>query len=233
MNLRKAIPALLAASFLPVPGSGQNVSVDEGAFRIYVNSAAAGRETFSIRRIGSAGQQRLILRGTSDLDLPTGKVTLAPAMDAQGATLTVADYQIKVAGAESTDIFVSVSGNRYLVRTLSASGEQLREFRAGSGSILLDQGIVHHHFLLGPFLDAGSSVSLTVLNPRAGRQDRMTLSLSGQEEIRVGDVLVSDARRYHLEGGDDSRDIWFDSQGRVLRLEVPSQGFVAERESIS
>lgn len=61
----------------------------------------------------------------------------------------------------------------------------------------------------------------------------MTLSFVGEEEIRVGGVLFQGARRFHLEGGVHSRDIWFDDQGRILRLEVPSLGYVAERESLT
>jgi hypothetical protein len=154
-------------------------------------------------------------------------------MDVQAGSLAVSDYQVKVAGAETTDIFVSVSSNRFLARIVSEEGERLREFRAGSGTVLLDEGIVHHHFLLGPFLEDGSTVSLTILIPREVRQQRMTLSLVGEEEIRVGGVLVPDARRFHLEGGAYTRDIWFDDQGRILRLEIPSQGYVAERESLT
>jgi hypothetical protein len=229
----------LLASFLsllvlnPIQARCQNVSVDENAFRIYVGGKLIGREEFSIRQIGPTGQQRISLRGTVELDLPAGKLNLAPAMDAQAGSLAVSGYQIKVSGTETTDIFVSVSGNRYLARVVSTSGEQLREFRAGPGSVLLDEGVVHHHYLLNPFLEDGSPVSLTVLTPRAGQQQRMTLSLVGREEIRVGGVLVPGARRFHMEGGDQPRDIWFDDQGRILRLEIPSQQYVAEREDLT
>jgi len=233
MNLRLLAPALFFLALYPSRIHCQNVSVDENTFRIYMDGEVVGHEEFSIRRIGPGGQQRIILRGTVELNLSEGRLNLAPAMDVQGETMGVSDYQIKVSGTETTDIFVSVSGNRYLARVVSSSGEQLREFRAGPGSVLLDEGVVHHHYLLNPFLDDESAVSLTVLMPRAGRQERMTLSLVGEEEIRVGGVLISDARRFHLEGGDHSRDIWFDSQGRILRLEIPSQGYIAERESLT
>lgn len=233
MKLKNLIPFLLVFVSLPVSLGGQSVSVDENAFRIYLNGQAAGNENFSIRQIGPAGQHRIILRGTVELDLPDGVVHLAPAMDVHGQDLTVSDYQIKVTGTETTDIIVSVSGNRFLARIVSSGGEQLREFRAGSGSILLDDDVVHHHHLLTPYLNEGSAVSLTVLSPRTAQQQRMTLSLVGQEEIRVGGVLVAGARRFHLEGGEHPRDIWFDEQGRILRLEIPSKGLIAERESFS
>ncbi len=232
MTYRRFAALFLFLVLGPSLSAGQNISVDEGAFRIYVNGEAIGREEFSIRQTGPRAQQRHILYGNVELDLPQGIVTLSPAMDASGSPLAVSDYQIKVAGAETTDIFITVSGKRFLARSVSAAGEQLREFRAGSGSVLLDEGIVHHHFLLSPFLESEGAVSLTVFIPRAEAQQRMTLSLVGEEEVRVGGVLVSGARRFHLEGGEYSRDIWFDEQGRILRLEIPAQGFVAERENL-
>jgi len=233
MKVRRFIPAILFWTLLPIRLGGQSVSVDESTFRLYRNGEAVGTEQFSIRQIGPAGQRRIILRGTIEMDRPDGSIHLAPAMDVQGQNLAVADYQVRVSGSETTDIFVTVSENRFLARIVSEAGEQLREFRAGSGSVVLDEGVVHHHYLLTPFLDEGSAVSLTVLSPRIGRQERMTLSLVGEEEIRVGGVLVPGVRRFHLEGGDRSRDIWFDSQGRILRLEIPAQDLIAERESLS
>jgi len=226
-------PIALLIALVPLGAAGQSVAVDENAFRIYLNGEEVGREEFSIRQIGPRQQRRLILNGTVVLELESGNLNLAPVMDVQGETLDVTTYQIKVTGTETTDIFVNVTKNRYLARIVSASGEQLREFRAGPGSVLLDDGVVHHHYLLSPFLENGPAVSLSVLSPRGGHQNRMTLSLVGQEEIRVGGILVPDARRFHLEGGDSPRDIWFDSQGRILRLEIPSQAYVAERESLS
>lgn len=233
MTSRLAASLILLLALLPGQIQGQNVSVDENAFRLYLNGEVVGREEFSIRQIGSANQRRMILHGTVEMDLPEGRLNLAPAMDVQGQALRVSTYQIKVSGSETTEIFVSVSENRFLTRIVSSAGEQLREFRAGPGSVLLDEGVVHHYFLLNPFLEGGSPVSLTILTPRAGRQQRMTLTLMGEEEIRVGGILVPNARRFHLAGGDHPRDIWFDEQGRILRLEIPSQGFLAERETFS
>lgn len=233
MNPRFLLFAAAFLALIPARALSQNVSVDENVFRIFLNGDAVGREEFSIRQIGPLGQRRIILHGSVQLDLPDGRLNLVPAMDAQGGSLGISTYQIKASGTEATDIFVTVSGNRFLARTVSSAGEQLREFRAGPGSVLLDEGVVHHHYLLNPFLEAEAAVSLTVLIPRQGRQERMTLTLVGEEEIRVGGVLVPDARRFHLGGGEHPRDIWFDNQGRILRLEIPSQGILAERETMT
>ncbi len=228
------LPALVAIlSTLPLsPLLGQNVSVDEAAFRIYRDGALAGREEFSIRRVGAGDQARVVLRGTIRMNTPDGPLAMSPMMDTQGAGLQVSGYQIDVSGAESTAISVTRSGTRYLVREISSQGERLREFRAGPGSILLDEGVAHHYYLLTPFLEHQSAVSLTILTPRLGSQTRMTLTHLGEEEIRVGDRLVQ-ARHFRLDGSEDSRDVWFDDQGRVLRVEVPSRAYVAERETLT
>jgi len=224
-----ATAALLLS--IPFPSHGQNVPLDEGAFRLYVHGQRAGREEFSIRRVGAGDQERIILRGTVSLELPSGRINLAPAAEAASGNLEVSAYQIKVSGTETTDIFVSLSGRRYLARIVSSRGEELREFRAGPGSLLLDDDVAHHHHLLTPFLESASPVSLTVLTPRAQSQVRVTLALVGREEVRVGQDLRQ-ARRFRLDGGEGPRDIWFDHQGRILRIEIPSRGYVAERESL-
>jgi hypothetical protein len=223
-----------AATFAAVTPSdclGQNVAVDEGAFRLSIHGQLAGREEFSIRRAGSGQQARVVLRGSVQLSLETGARNLAPALEAGGSELSVMAYQLKVSGDEPSEIYVSRSDGRFLAKVISAEGEQLREFRAGPGSVVLDDDVAHHHYLLTPFLDVESSVSLTVLSPSGGRQRRMTLTSLGAAEIRIGAAPVN-ARHFRLEGGPRSREIWFDDQGRVLRVEIPSMGFVADREGL-
>jgi len=229
----KALKAVTASLFFLLPGavSGQNVSVDEGAFRITVDGEIVGREEFSIRRVGTGEQARIILRATVEMDLPAGRRRLVPAMEAAGGDMGVTAYQMKVTGAQPSEVYVSRSGRRYLAKVISAQGEEVREFRAGPGSVLLDRYVAHQHHLLVPFLNGPAAVSLTVLAPEAGEQIRMTLSSEGEEEVRVGTDLVQ-GRHYRLEGGGTSRDIWFDQQGRILRVEDPSRGYVAERESL-
>ena len=217
---------------LQPPIAAQNVSLDEGAFRISVNGAPRGREEFSIRRSGLGDQSRVVLRATIEREGPSGRESLSTVMSSAGSGLEVQEYQSRLTGPGATEINVVRSGARYVARVLSPEGEQVREFRAGPGSVLLDQDIAHHHFLLTPFLDSGSTVSLTVLSPRANRQLRMTFSFLGEEDVVVAGQPVR-ARRFRLEGEDAAREIWFDDQARILRVHVPDTGFLAERESVS
>jgi hypothetical protein len=59
----------------------------------------------------------------------------------------------------------------------------------------------------------------------------MTLRMVGEEEVRIGTELIR-GRHYRLEGGAESRDLWFDGQGRILKVAFPSRGYLAERESL-
>lgn len=225
--------ALLAPTllFVPTDSEGQNVMVDENAFRIMIQGEMVGREEFSIRRVGMGRDARVILRATVEVDLPEGRRNLAPAMEASGANLAPTAYQLKVSGAQDSEIYVSRSGRRFLAKSLSPQGEQVREFQAGPGSVLLDEFVAHQHYLLVPYLDQESAVSVTVLSPQAGEQIGMTLRRVGEEEVRVGTDLVRGIH-YRLEGGERSRDIWFDDQGRILRVVIPARNYVAERESM-
>jgi hypothetical protein len=143
---------VLALTCLTVTGvdlKAQNVALDEGAFRLSIRGQLVGREEFSIRRAGVGEQARVILRGTVELDLPEGERNLAPALEADGQALTVTAYQMKVSGRESSEIFVSRSERRFLAKVISPRGEQIREFRAGPGSILLDEEVAHQYFASG------------------------------------------------------------------------------------
>jgi len=230
INVARTVAAFL---FSVAPGllSGQNVLVDEGSFRLTVNGEIVGREEFSIRRVGRGEEARLILRGAIEMDLPSGRRALTPALEATGGNMAVTAYQLKVTGAKNSEIYVSRSGQRYLAKVISSQGEEVREFRAGPGSVLIDRDVAHQHHLLLPFLNGGSDVSLTLLEPEAGQQVRMTLSFQGDEEVRVGTELVQ-GRHYRLSGGEATRDVWFDGQGRILRVAVPQRGYLAERESL-
>jgi len=226
-----ALPAFLALILLPSQGQSQNVVVDEGAFRILLQGEIVGREEFSIRRLGVGTDARVILRGSVELDLPGGRSNLAPAMELSGGDLSPAAYQLKVTGTRTEEVYVSRSGRRFLAKSLSPEGEQVREYRAGPGSILLDPYVAHQYHQLVPFLSRDSDTSLTVLSPRTGEQIRMTLRRVGEEEVRVGTDLILGSH-LRLEGEGSARDIWFDDRGRILRVAIPGQGYVAERESL-
>jgi hypothetical protein len=51
------------------------------------------------------------------------------------------------------------------------------------------------------------------------------------EELRLGPNRV-DARKVVFRDGEQELIVWFDRQGRVLRVEIPTLQYVAERQDL-
>ncbi len=225
-----ALLALLTiGSISPNVGAAQSVAVDEGVFRILVDGTAAGTETFAIRRSGSGADAQIIASAEIQMQVPSGRVDLRPALQASGGEMAVSAYQIKVSGDRQEEIYVTLGERRFLTKILSERGEQEREYRASPGTLLLDTGVAHQYYFISQRLPSGSG-SVPVIVPREGRQFEMRVTLVGETSVQVGGAALP-ARHLRLEGNQEVRELWVDAQGRVLRLEHPASGYVAVREA--
>lgn len=217
---------LLSLVLLLVPAAGapvaaQTVVVDQGAFRLSVAGREVGRDSFDIRRSGSGEDARIFAQGWSELD---GR-SLTSILETDGAHVLAA-YQVTVGGAESAEIRARVSGSRLEMTVLSAAGERTRELRARDGLVLLEEGLPHQHYFLGALAAAGSSLPVVV--PRTNTQTEVQVQGMVSDPVTVGGQRL-EARRLDLSVGGVERRVWIDGEGRVLRVETPSTGFVAER----
>jgi hypothetical protein len=232
MQRRFSLATVILASLLWAPGVGaQNFAVDEGTFLLFENGREVGTETFTIRRAGTGEEARWIARGIVEFSGSAGSWSMAPALEAQGDRLTLAAYQLKVSGDQEEEIYVSLSGRRYLAKVVSDEGEQMREFRAVPGLLLLEDGVAHQYFLLRPYLE-GEGTTLTALIPRRSRQIRMRVVSVGTETISLPGGVSVPARHFRLEAGEDSREVWLDEQDRVVRVQIPATGFRADRQDL-
>jgi hypothetical protein len=95
--------------------------------------------------------------------------------------------------------------------------------------VILEPRVVLLYYFLEPWLAEGDA-TLTQLEPRGGSQSQVTFTRVGVERVRLGRRMV-EARHYRLDGGGPSCHVWFDDQGRVVALEIPDEGFRAERRT--
>ncbi len=72
---------------------------------------------------------------------------------------------------------------------------------------------------------------MPVIEPRSRQRTALVASEAVEEEIRLGPNSVQ-ARRVTFSREGEERIVWFDRQGRVLRVEMPERGYVAEREDL-
>lgn len=229
--MRASAPLMLLAALgtVAVPGSAQTVTMDEGEFALSIAGRAAGTESFVLRRVGMGEEARVIAQGRVEIALPEGSLVMEPVL-AASESLSLASYQNRISGIREEDFTVAgTADRRFQARTVSPRGEQVQEYRAASGTILLEDLVAHHYFLLGARLDgAQGSGTIPVIVPGQGRQLQLEYTAGAVETLQVAGAPV-EARRVQVRVGDQSREVWFDLRGRVLRVDDAARGYRAER----
>lgn len=226
---RPALPLLVAALLAPLPGSAQSVVVDEGSFAVTLAGGATGTERFTIRRAGVGDDAIVIANAVIDTRGPGGAVEFRPLLEVTPLDDASTNYQLKVSGAESAELSVRLAGRRYVARIQTGSGEEEREFLARPGTRIVEEGVAHHYYFLRS-LRPGASTS--VIEPRTRRQFQLTVSSVTDEEVRIGASTIP-GRRVTFSAGGEVRHAWYDVQGRLLRVEIPSVGYVAQRTDLA
>lgn len=215
-----ALSGLLGAQAV----SGQAVTLDEGSFRLLVRGQESGTETFSIRRNGTGEGAVVIAAGR----VVSGGQEINTQLQTTGSALRPTAYEIKIQGPDAQQIAGRVVGNRFSARISSAAGEMMREYPAGDGAVVVDDGLAHQYWFLAQRVSTQGG-RVPVIVPRLSRQVTAVVTNRGAEPVTVGGTRLS-ARRLVVEmQGLPERHVWVDDSGRVLRLEIPSRNFVAER----
>jgi hypothetical protein len=101
----------------------------------------------------------------------------------------------------------------------------MREYLVSEGAIVVDEGIAHHYYFLGRRAGDGR---VPIVIPQDSRQVVAEVVRGGQEAVSVGGRSMQGSRMTVRADGTE-RIVWLDGEGRVLRVEVPSRQYVAER----
>ena len=223
------LSVLLTVSLVaPARSTAQTVVLDEGTFLVTVDGQEAGTETFAIRRSGLGNEGTVLAHGVVTLNLAGGHAEVRPVLQAIPTDGTTTEYQVKVSGVDAMEGSLALAGNRYISEFRSAAGEEEREFLARRATHVLDVMVAHQYYFLRGVRE-GSTAS--VIEPRTRRAMDLMASVWENEEILLGPNRVP-ARKVTFGGGSDARTVWYDGQGRVLRVEIPSLGYVAERQDV-
>ena len=220
--------ALLATVLAAVPAAAQGAS-DQGTFRVSVAGSEVGTEEFSIRQAGTGASAEFTASGQVTLRLTSGSLQLTPRLRARGVQADPASYQVDIGGDSPRKIVGNIADGRFSARIVTPSGEQLREYVASSGAVILDEGIAHHYFFLAQRLHSGR---VPVIIPRENTQVIATVTDRGEDRIQVAGTQVS---AYHLvvePRGRAAQHVWVDALNRVLRVEVPDRQYVAVRTEV-
>jgi hypothetical protein len=208
--------------------SAQDTKIDDGTFRLLVGGREVGRETFSIRRAGDGEAAVTIAQGRVVRSDAGAAGEVSSNLQVNGPTLRPSSYQLEVRGDARERITGRVTGGRFSARITSSAGEMMREYLAGEGAVVVDDGIAHHHYFLTASGAAGD-FRVPVIVPRRSRQISASVRNAGSASIEAGGRTVS-ATHLIVEMSDGpTRHVYIDSAGRVLRVEIPDQNFTAVR----
>jgi len=228
MNTFSSLLLALSACLVAVPLSAQGVVLDEGQFDVSIRGVRVGTEDFSIRRAGFGSDGTIFANAMISLATPEGSQQIRPLLAAMPPDGVAASYQVEVAGPDAVEIQLRLTGRRYAAIIHSAAGEEDREFRARPDTRILERSVAHHYYFLR---DLREGATASVIEPRTRGQTSLRAGAWTEVELRLGRNRV-EARRVEFTSGADRRIVWFDRQGRVLRVEVPALGYVAERSDL-
>ena len=228
MTLRFFASLSLLVCLADSPLTAQGVVVDEGRFAVTIDGRSVGTEEFAIRRAGFGRDDAIFANAVVLLSVDGRPQELRPLLRAVPPDGVVAGYQIKVVGTDAMDLQMTRAGGRYVAIIQSEVGEEDREFLARANTRVLDLAVAHQYYFLK---DLREGATAHTLQPRSRTQTNLTAGAWVDEELAVGGGVVA-ARRVEFSSGDDRRIVWFDRLGRVLRVEVPSLRYVAERQDL-
>jgi hypothetical protein len=218
------LPFVLATSLHAQAGPA-----DEGTFRVSLDGRTVGTEEFTIRQTGSGVNIETLATGRVQLNLPTGMLELTTRLRASGLQADPVAYEVAVGGDSPRRIVGSLGAGRFSARIVGATGEQLREYVASSGAIILDDGVAHQYYFLARRIRNGR---IPVIIPRENRQVMATVTDHGEEAVTIGGTTYNLFRlAVHPDGGTE-RHVWVDALNRVIRLEIPATNYLAVRTSV-
>jgi hypothetical protein len=203
--------------------------VDQGTFALTIGGREAGSEEFTIRRAGLGDDATIIAHAVVDLSLDDGRRELRPMLQAVPPEGVATGYQLKISGTETTQLNMTLAGRRYVSILHSERGEEEREFLARPETRVVEAWVAHQYYFLRGLHDGETA---WIIEPRTRKQLRLSVTGEDQEEVTVAGSRVQ-ARKLTLSGDDEVRRVWFDDQGRVLRVEIPSLGYEAQRQDLA
>jgi len=220
--------ALLFSALQSPDAAAQSVVVDQGTFSIEINGTLVGTEEFSIRRAGFNRDAVFITNDIVTLRDSVEDREIRHLLRASGPNGAAEGYELSLSGHDPLEITMNLARPRFVSRFDSPAGQEEREFRARPDTRILETDVAHHYYFLRT-LQEGDTAPIIV--PRDRTEGVISAGPSVEEELRLGRNRVA-ARRVTFMRGASERRVWFDRQGRVLRVEIPERGYVATRTDL-
>ena len=214
------IPVMM--TFNAAPALTQTTPVDQGTFTITRAGAPYGTEAFLIIRQPGANGAAYTLSATRSLEGRTIRSSLKT--DSLGGPIT---YMRQEIGASPGTLTASGNNAGRLTVNVGEGGERSsKDYLLSSGTLLLEEDLVHQLYFV--CLD-GRPRSIAYVSPDSRTASTGALTAVGEEEVELGTRARVAARHFAFGSGAARRDIWIDSNGRLLRISIPGRQIEAVR----
>jgi hypothetical protein len=213
----RLIPAVLVAA---ASAHAQPTRViDEASFTITRAGAPFGTESFKIvRRLGAEGLE-YITQATRTVDGRVLRTSLS--VDSSG---NPTGYTRTATGADAGQLTARRAMNRLTVTEQGAQASS-RDYVFAPGTVLLDDDVIHPLY----FLTWRHATDLAFVDLSARAAGSASLVEVAREGVLVGNATIP-AVRYAFGSGIDKREIWVDSERRLLKVALPARQVVGTRD---
>jgi hypothetical protein len=214
---------LLAAAGHDSRDRAESQVLDSGSFTISRGGEVIGSEEFSLRRGRASGGDGFTLATTARYPPRGGGIALSPVLELSADSLPLL-VQFDVFGDGQRRIYARFGQRRLTLRIVRPGGEAAREYPSSGRNWVADDSV----FALYAVPPGRTPGAVQLVNPRAERLAAGRLADGGIDRVPVGGV-VHTLRHLILETEAGVRHLWFDGSGRLMKVEIPGAGLVAER----
>jgi hypothetical protein len=217
-----AVLALSAGAALPA--LAQVTTLDEGTFTISRNGTPIGRESFTIKS-SPGGMGGPVVQARATVSYDDRRLTPVLKADSIGSPT---EYQLEVrAGANAEVLKGVIRRGRFSATMQTPRGENLKEYVVSEGALVLDEDVFHQYYFLARGKRSGA---VPVVVPHQNVQVMMRIEDRGPATVTIGGQPIPGQALVLVEPAGASREIWVDSQGRVLKVAIPARGLLAVRD---
>lgn len=200
----------------------------ERTLAVYIDTMEVTREVYAFgpTRLPGGGPG-WVLTATSRYAKDRPVVVFSPIVEI-GADSLPATLQFDVANPrEPSRVLGQLGRNRFSLRILSRDLERAREYPVRKPFVILDDDVFGLYEIAAWFAGP-SAVDVIAIFARAGRREVLSLVESGSGPVTVRGRSI-EARHLTLVGGVNQLvHVWVDTQGRLVRVTIPSRKLVAE-----
>lgn len=213
--MRYAMMLLLATHSLPAAAQER----DQAKLVVQQGGQEIGREDFTLRPTRGRGLGGTTITAAARYPSTNPATQLSATLERtpEGA---LAKFQLDVEkNGMVTVILAAGSGVRLIVRTVGQGSESGRELPGGPDVVLLDEQVFSLYSGVAD-LATPAGRTLSAVFPRSGKRATFTARRESGGNGAPSKIALS---------GEIAGTLVTDGQGRVLRLELPSQGLLVRR----